>query len=186
MRERFTAIPFNLFSSKELGICNKVRLVRLIFILSAVLAGCKKEGGLSPLDVLNGSAKRDNLATDQVFPFGKYNLFYYENGYKVPYDVVLEFKNEVNSRGDFIVSGKSCVNFYFATQTFNTDTNEVSILNLSSTKISGSEEKLEFEKDYLDRLASVVSYEIDSNRKKLILRMPESNNQYMVFVLDSN
>jgi hypothetical protein len=156
-----------------------VRILRYVFILSAVLAGCKKEDGLGPFSFLNGKSITTNPNGQQAVPFGIYKLLNYEDTVYCPYEVVLEIKNEHNSKGEYIVNGKSAVNFYFAGLEASIPSDSISVLGLSSTKIVGSIAQLKFEKDYLNRLEASDSYVVQDNGKRLILKMPI---KYMVFV----
>jgi hypothetical protein len=155
-----------------------VRILRYIFILSAVLAGCKKGEEVRPFSFLNDKSTT-NSGGQQSIPFGIYTLLNYEDAISCPYTVVLEIKNEHNEKGEYIVNGKSAINFYFAGLKASIPSDSISVLGLSSTKIGGSVAMVNFEKVYLDRLESSNSYLVQDNGKRLILKMPE---KYMVFV----
>ena len=148
-------------------------------MLSAVLAGCKKENGLRPFSFLNGKSKRASLTASVSIPFGIFTLSHYENSISSPYEVSLEIKDEHNSKGEYIVNGKSAVNFYFAGLETTIPSDSISILGVSSTRIGGSISQLSFEKDYLNRLEASISFELKDNGEQLILRMPE---KHMVFL----
>ena len=157
-----------------------MRILRYVFILSAVLAGCKKQDGLGPFSFLNDKSTTTNLSVQQAIPFGIYKLLNYDDAVSCAYEVVLEIKNEHNSKGEYIVNGKSAVNFYFAGLEASLRSDSISVLGLTSTKIGGSMAQLKFEKDYLNRLEASDSYVVQDEGKRLILKMPE---KYMVFVI---
>ena len=66
----------------------------------------------------------------------KWQLVEYETNEKIPYQIVLEFRNEKNEKGNWTLSGKSSVNFYQADYDFTGQ--KIKISNLIVTEIAGN------------------------------------------------
>ena len=147
-----------------------------IMMLSSIMFSCK-EKDLSP-DYLFSSKEANPV------PFGRYELKTYNNSSAVPYDVVLEIKPEKDSSGRYLINGKSVVNFYFSSAQIKSDGKTLQISEVASTKISGHEAELKFEKDYYHRLAKVKSFKTQLNGTSLILYQNENHGgQFMTFRL---
>jgi hypothetical protein len=157
--------------------------IYLYLVLIAVLAfECKSEE-LAPSDVNEASFAS---ATGRIlYPFGRYKLSAFENNPSIIYNVDLEIKNEKDSEGFFIINGQCNANFYFAKFEADFVKQTVKINGIASTKIGGTYNELLFEKDYLERMSKVVSYQFSLDGTKLIFLLSEKN-QKMIFDVNKN
>lgn len=114
-------------------------------------------------------------------PFGKWKLTNYADGKKITSDVTLEIKNETDASGNFIINGKSSVNFYFSTCSIDFNQKTMTFYGVGSTKISGPTADITFETNYYQLLAKVERYEFKKNNTELILYLPATEKQHLVF-----
>jgi heat shock protein HslJ len=143
-----------------------------VVILILLITACKSDETIGPdKDYAMGLASKNVL-------YSKWLLASYESGKKIKYEVVLEFKNEKNEKGTYILSGKSSINFYQAD--FVIENNKMTINNLVVTEIAGSSEARDFETDYLKRISEVSNYSLVD--QTLILT---SAKQKMTFKLNN-
>lgn len=141
----------------------------LIFIYFLVaLISCKKDADMAP----NGGATPSYSYQSPLF--SKWILNNTESNTKINYNVVLELKNEKNEKGNFILNGKSSINFYSAD--FLVNDKKITISNILSTEIAGDSKATSFENDYLKRLSEVETYSIDQGMLTL-----SGKNQKMIF-----
>lgn len=120
-----------------------------------------------------------------LYPFGKYKLLSYENNANINFNVDLEVKNEKDDDGHFIINGQSNVNFYFAKFEADFVKQTVKIYGVASTRIGGTARELQFERDYLERLSKVTSYQFSQDGSKFILILPDSNKR-IIYEVDKN
>ena len=125
-------------------------LVFLVLVVSII--SCKKAGEVTPNSATLGLTDRSEL-------YSKWILKSTENTSKINYEVVLELKNERNEKGNFILNGKSSVNFYSAEFVINDK--KITISNIVSTKISGDSNSINFENDYFKRLSEVETFRLE-------------------------
>jgi heat shock protein HslJ len=141
MASVFKASPFK---SKY----NFMKYLAIIFLW--VMFSCKNGDSIMPNDYKTaGLAVSNNLQA-------KWQLIEYEPNEKNPYQVVLEFRNEKNEKGSWILSGKSSVNFYQADYDFSGQ--KIKITNLTVTEIAGNSAATIFEEKYLERLLQVSDF----------------------------
>lgn len=147
----------------------------LIFILIALGSLACRSEDIEPTE-LNGLSFA--IASGRVlYPFGRYQLISYENNANITFKVNLEIKNEKDADGHFIINGQSNVNFYFAKFEADFAKQTVQIYGVASTRIGGTARELQFERDYLERLSKVTSYQFSQDGSKLILQIPQGNKK---------
>jgi hypothetical protein len=154
------------------------------FVVLLLIVSCKQRDELVPQN-LNGSAFA-SASGRALYPFGKYKLISFENNANLIYNVDLEIKNEKDANGHFILNGKSNANFYFAKFDADFAAQTLKIYGVGTTEIGGTYNELKFEKEYLERLANVVSYQFSLDGSKLFLLSEEEKGQTMTFSLDKN
>ncbi|MGR3811754.1 META domain-containing protein [Jiulongibacter sp. NS-SX5] len=116
-------------------------------------------------------------------PVGRYSLSFYENIQKVPYEVILDVSDKRNEDGDFLINGRSAVNFYESSSTIQTTDKQFKIKSLAATEIAGSAEELKFENEYFNRLLQVSHFELKAEGKTLVLFLNGENTSFMSFTL---
>lgn len=140
----------------------------LAIVFLWITLSCKSNDSIMPDGSKTaGLAVSNNLQT-------KWQLVEYETNEKIPFQVVLEFRNEKNEKGNWILSGKSSVNFYQADYDFTGQ--KIKISNLVVTEIAGNPAARTFEEKYLDRLLQVSDFIV----KNEILTL-SSSKQKMIF-----
>ncbi len=107
--------------------------------------------------IMPDNNKTAGLAVSNILQ-AKWQLFEYETNEKIPYQIVLEFKNEKNEKGNWTLSGKSSVNFYQADYDFTGQ--KIKISNLIVTEIAGNLTATTFEEKYLERLLLVSDFSV--------------------------
>lgn len=157
---------------------SKNLIPKLTFLLPFVLLGlllfsCESEmeNSLTTMDAYR------NVQT----PFGKWKLVSYADGKKITYDVILEIKNETDATGNFIINGKSSVNFYFSTCSIDFNRKTMTFYGVGSTKISGPTADITFETNYYQLLAKTERYELTNDNTELKLYLPTSEKQQLLF-----
>jgi heat shock protein HslJ len=140
-------------------------LVFLVLVVSII--SCKKAGEVTPKSATLG-------LTDHSELYSKWILKSTENTSKINYEVVLELKNERNEKGNFILNGKSSVNFYSAEFVLNDK--KITISDMLSTQIAGDSKATNFENDYFKRLSEVETFRLDHGLLTLI-----GKNQKMTY-----
>ena len=108
---------------------------------------------------------------------GQWKFKSYANRTPIAYEVSLEFKNE---DGKNTLSGRSSVNFYFASFETNDSEKTMKVGVLGSTKIAGSPEANQFESIYYERLRSITHYEF-TNTNTLLLHLSSPAREVMIF-----
>ncbi|WP_255069597.1 META domain-containing protein [Lacihabitans sp. LS3-19] len=140
-------------------------LIIILFAVSTI--SCKKDADMAP----NGATPS---FTYQSPLFSKWILNSNESKAKINYEIVLDLKNEKNEKGNFILNGKSSINFYSAE--FVVNDKKITISNILSTEIAGDSKATSFENDYIKRLSEVESFSIDQGMLTL-----NGKNQKMIF-----
>lgn len=112
---------------------------------------------ISGESIMPDNNKTAGLAVSNILQ-AKWQLFEYETNEKIPYQIVLEFKNEKNEKGNWTLSGKSSVNFYQADYDFTGQ--KIKISNLIVTEIAGNLTATTFEEKYLERLLLVSDFSV--------------------------
>lgn len=110
---------------------------------------------------------------------GTWKLLHYEDKKKVGFEVNISFLSDKSETGDWMLSGKSAVNQYFANYQLNKDTGTLKVLMLGSTKMAGPPEKMLFELGYFERLRQVGIFKIEQDN--LTLKESTSSTESMVF-----
>lgn len=123
-----------------------------------------------------------NSGNDQIF--GKWKLKNYADGRAVPFEVTIEFKNETDSLGKYIISGKSPLNVYYSTFELQRNSRSINLFDIQITKIDGTPEVLLFENRYFETLSKVARYEISEDGKVLTLLLPESEKQHITYTFE--
>ena len=140
----------------------------LAIVFLWITLSCKSEDSIMPDDNKTaGLAMPDKLQS-------KWQLVEYETNEKIPYQIVLEFRNEKNEKGNWTLSGKSSVNFYQADYDFTGQ--KIKISNLIVTEIAGNSAATTFEEKYLDRLLQVSDFIVKNEMLTL-----SSSKQKMIF-----
>jgi hypothetical protein len=150
----------------------KLRAGIIILMLLGITSSCTKKDGLSPFSFSDQNSQ---------IPLGRYQLMFYEDVNEVPYEIILEVKGPANPEGDYLINGRSVVNFYFSTTRIEATQKAFAVNSLGSTKIGGNREELEFESDYFERLSAVQQFELKSEGKNLILYPGGSKESFMTF-----
>jgi heat shock protein HslJ len=115
--------------------------------------------------------------------FGKWRMVSYADNKQVPFDVTIELKNERDSSGRYIMTGKSPLNFYFSTFDIDDAKSAITVYDIQSTKIDGNAPSVLFEKGYYELLTKVKNYEISNNGETLKLILPVIENQHITYKL---
>ena len=157
----------------------KIVKVATILFSAIVLNACIKSDVGPSGDKLLGQSKTS-------FPFGLFKLYAYESFQLAPYEITLEIKNELDAEQLYIVNGKSCLNFYFASCKLDAFKRGISFTNLAATKIDGSQEKMVFEKEFLNRLERVKYFENNSDGTLLRFFTGEDKEEFLTFLLEQN
>lgn len=158
----------------------KGKIIVALLFLFAWTTSCKGDEAVEP----DGSAFAIAVANGYRLPFGKYNLETYEDNKQILYDVVLEVKNEKDEDDLYIINGQSTINFYFAKFETDFQKQSITIHAVGSTKIQGSLPEAVFEQEYLERLANVQGYRLNTDGDQLTLNLPDTKK--MIFSLDKN
>lgn len=135
--------------------------------------------------LLLSGCSAENISADN-FPrpikiFGKWKMESYADGQKVPFDVTIELKDEIDSSGRYIITGKSPLNFYFSTFELYVNSKGIKLYDIQITKVEGSLEATSFENNYYKTLSNISSYELSNDGKTLKLLLPQLNNQYIIY-----
>lgn len=149
-----------------------MRAVVVFLMLVGITSSCTKKDDLSPFSISK---------TNSGIPLGRYQLMFYENVADVPYEVILEIKGFANADGDYLINGRSAVNFYFSTSKIEASQNAFSVHSLGSTKIAGGPKEVAFEQNYFNRLSAVRLFELKNSGNSLILYSDESKESFMTF-----
>lgn len=139
-------------------------------VLIALVCSCKSDI-LAPY---NFGADADFSGDRNKLIQGEWKLDAYETGV-VSESTVLQFVNQKNSKGLFIISGTSSINFFEGGYEF-TGTSSLKVRELSVTEMGGSKEKVEFEKTFLERLMAIESFSFKDNT--LILSNSKGSQMY--------
>ncbi len=160
-----------------------------IFLFFAVLTSCSKGDSLfpgndpsapqGPLGVNGSNGSNGNVRA----PFGTWKLVGYEDGKTTPYEINIAFKNEKNELGQYLIDGKSTVNFYFAYFTADFEKRTIELYGVGGTQIKGGAAEMAYEENYWIRLSKVVRYEITDDSQTLILHSPEKDKQKITYKL---
>jgi heat shock protein HslJ len=142
----------------------------IAFLFLWIMFSCKNGDSIMPDD-----NKTVGLSVPNSL-HSKWQLVEYETNEKIPYQIVLEFRNEKNEKGNWTLSGKSSVNFYQADYDFTGQ--KIKISNLIVTEIAGNLAATTFEEKYLDRLLQVSDFSVKNATLNL-----SSSKQKMVFKL---
>jgi heat shock protein HslJ len=147
-----------------------MKIATIILIISTLqMISCKKE----TIETTNMSLAA--LTTTDLI--GQWKFVGYADK-KIPlYEITLEFKNE-ESKNTF--SGRSSVNFYFASFATDESKKTMSVSGLGSTKIAGSPEANQFEMIYFERLRNIERYEFN-DKNSLILYLSNPVKEVMYF-----
>ncbi|SOE21336.1 hypothetical protein SAMN06298216_1807 [Spirosomataceae bacterium TFI 002] len=163
----------------------KSRKILYILFIAVLAFGCKSEDLGPSNDFYEYEASFASATGRILYPFGRYKLAALENNSNIIYNVDLEIKNEKDSEGFFIINGQCNANFYFAKFEADFVKQTVRINGVASTKIGGTYNELLFEKDFLERLSKVTSYQFSVDGTKLIFLLP-TNDQKLIFDLNKN
>jgi META domain len=158
---------------------NKTILIYTFFISLVFFTSCKGDKeSIAPYGLNDKSSALD--ASNPVFSTWKLSSF--EDNKKIEHDVSIELKAERNESGQFKISGKCAVNFYYASFSIDPSQKTIKIEKIAGTLIGGNLVNSLFEQNYLDRLSLVEKYELSPDFKKITLFLPEKTKQKIVFV----
>lgn len=136
---------------------------------------CKSDPDLSPsLD-----NKTQNLGTVNGL-YGKWKLYSLDNGSELPYNVWLEIKSERNEKGLNIINGKSFINFFNASFTWDASNKGFKVYDLINTEIAGSKKEQDLETEFFKRFLDTKLYEINT-KGELIFKISTASKQNMIF-----
>lgn len=142
----------------------------LVVLIAIVCLGCASDS-LEPSTNLYGTES----------PFGKWKFERFGDNEAFPYDVTLEVKNETNHMGQYQISGKAAVNFYYASFDIDVDKKTLVLYGIGSTKVAGDAQATSFEKKYYEVLVAANRYELSNNGETLTLFLSENKTQFLVF-----
>jgi META domain len=158
---------------------NSLFFIYTFFSVLVFFTSCK-----SDKDTVTPYGLNDKLyaldASNPVFSIWKLSTF--EDNKKIDHDVSIELKAERNESGQFKISGKCAVNFYYATFSIDPSQKTIKIEKIAGTLIGGNLVNSLFEQNYLDRLSLVEKYELSPDFKKITLFLPEKTKQKLIFI----
>jgi hypothetical protein len=158
------------------------KLITALFFIAGMTA-CSKGDSVSPNSDYQGLGSVNNGKGGVLAPFGTWKMIGYEDNVVTPYDISIEIKNEKNEIGQYIINGKSHVNFYFAFFRSDFEKRTMAVFGVGGTKIKGSAEDMRYEEDYWLKLSKVERYEISDNGQTLTLHLPEKDKQKITYKL---
>ena len=158
------------------------KLLFLGVVLHTLLSCQKNTSAIEPQDCCS----QQDLSIQSQEIFGNWRFVRYEGQKPSKYSISMEIKNEVNSQGFYQLSGKSPVNFYFASFTLNKQKAEIKLEGIGGTKMAGPTEDMQAEYEYWQKLSAVSSFRISSDNQTLTFSLPAPQTDKLIFTRLNN